>query len=267
MIQGLYEANRVRYKNPETQEELIIPVMLVPTVCVDDMKKNVIENSKLDREWLTERPLHDGTALVCGAGPSLLDTLDDIRELKKSGAVIFSCNSAAKFLNDHGIESDYQVILDSHHSTINEVGPAKKHLLASLVHPSLFDHLPNAILWHPVTAWIEDCIGKREFTGIGGGITVSNSAICIAYTLGFKHIHSFGMDSSHRETTHATPQPPLEGQWIIDIESKGKVYKTTFDFKAQVLVFEQLYKLLIDEGRTVTVHGSGLLPDLYTSIT
>ncbi len=241
--------------------------MLVGTVSDDQMKSNVIENMKLAREWLIEKEPHDGVALICGAGPSLLDTLPDIKAKK---GTIFASNSAAGFLHNHGIEPDYQVLLDAHIRTLDEIGPAKNHLLASTVSPIAFERLPKAILWHPSTLWIDDFVPEnRDFTFIGGGITVTNSSICIAYTLGFREIHCYGMDSSHRETTHATEQPDIESLMLmsVEVESLGKTYKTTYDLKQQVLVFNELYKLLMEAECKVIVHGSGLLPDLYTSTT
>jgi len=257
----------IRHRNVEASSDLIIPVVLTSPVSVDEMKDNVRVNSEMNVPWLDESTAHDGIALVCGAGPSLGDDIEEIRKMVNDGAKVFASNSAAQYLNKANIPVAYQAVLDPHPVVGKEIGEAENYLFASIIDPDLFTAYPNITLWHPSTAWIDEILpnkGKR-FCFIGGGITVSNSSLCLAYTMGFREIHVFGMDSSFRlDAMHVAPLPHIgPGLVITEVESKGRIYRTSFDMKQQVIVFKQLYDLLTAAGCTVKVHGTGLLPDLF----
>lgn len=250
------------YSNPGTTQDLVVPVNLVPGVTVEVMKENAEINQKWQIPWVDTCEPHDGAAIICGAGPSLADTLDELRSLKGD---IFASNSAAGYLMDQGFEVEYQTMLDPHPMLSLDFAPAKKHLLASIVDTNLFCMAQNPILWHPNTSWIDECIKPDcpPFTFIGGGVTVSNSAMCIAYTMGYREFHVFGMDSSHRDDkSHVREVQSLE-PLACTVTENGTDYKTSFDMKAQAVVFMEIHKLLTDAGCSVKVYGSGLLPDMY----
>lgn len=252
----------LRYTNPGTSADLVLRVELVTPVDDEGMKANVIENQKLDIPWVKECPAHDGVAIICGAGPSLADTIEEIRQIKGD---IFASNSANGYLIDRGVPVEYQVMLDPYPVRDGDCYAAKTHLLASIVDPRMFTLAKSPVLWHPSIEWMDALIkpDAPEFCYIGGGITVSNSAVCLAYTMGYRKFHIFGMDSSHREEkTHVEDVFELESFSVLITEG-GKDYRTTYDMKQQVVVFLQLHKLLTAAGCDITVHGSGLLPDLF----
>lgn len=259
----------VRHRNPGMDTDLVIPVVLASPVPDSVMQDNVRANSVLDVPWLAESPPHDGIALVCGAGPSLADDIEDIRAKVAAGAKIFASNSAAPYLNKCNIPVAYQVVLDPHPVVADELGDAEEYLLASIIDPFIFSKYGNVTLWHPANEWIDDIIPRtdKNFCHIGGGVTVSNSSLCLAYTMGYRNIHVYGMDSSYRDdVTHVAPLPQVSQSIIItDVVSNGKVYRTSFDMKQQAIVFKELHALLVAEGCKVIVHGSGLLPDLFKS--
>jgi hypothetical protein len=178
-------------------------------------------------------------------------------------------NTAAKKLSDAWVRPHYQVILDSHAMMENEIGEAEIHLLASIVNPKLFEYADHPVMWHPLIDWIEEEIpvDYPSFHYIGGGVTVTNSAICIAYTMGYREIHIFGMDSSFSAgRTHSTEQQTDDVGLRIWVDHNGKTYETSFGLKQQVLVFLELKKQLEDAGCKVIVHGSGLLPDVVNGL-
>lgn len=254
----------LRHRNVEASDDLVLGVQLVGAQNTDVIREHIRQNSKLDLEWVEEAPEKSASALICGAAPSLADCIEDIRQKKESGAVIYACNSAALVLKRNGIESDYQVILDPD-TRENEVWEAREYLFASVVPPVLFDRHPDAKLWHPLMDGIEELIpAHRTFCGIGGGITVSNFALCLSYTMGHREIHCYGMDSSFREgKTHAAENIRTDGALHVEVEHNGRIYKTSFDMKQQVVVFLALANLLEEAGAVVRVHGSGLLPDAW----
>jgi len=149
------------------------------------------------------------------SGPSLADTLDDIRLLVKKGGKVFAMNGAAKFLSEKGIMPDYQVIIDAREETAQLIGPAKEHLFGSQVHPECFKRVPDAKLWHLQVENIDDYLPEYEqsYCLIGGAASVGNTATCLAYAMGYRDLQIFGYDSSHREGKgHAFYQKMNDGK-------------------------------------------------------
>lgn len=254
----------LRYRNKEATQDLILPVELVGTTSLEEAQQNLRANLS-HPIWLNGSEAHDGVAIICGNGPSLADTLDEIRELD---GTIYACNDAANMLIDNGIEVDYQVILEAQPRIVDELAPAKRHLLASMCHPSVFARCENATLWHPVSPWVEDEIPDdcQPFMYIGGSSTVSMFTLSIAYTMGYRSLHTFGLDSSHSNgKEHATRNFDTPGRIFVTVEEFGNEYKTTYDMKEQVRVFMVMARQLNELGCKIEVHGSGLLPDVYRS--
>ena len=252
----------LRFKNAEASAELTMPVELIGTVTLEQAQANLAANLS-HPIWLNAVPAHDGVAVLCGNGPSLADTLDEIVELD---ATVFACNDGANYLIDRNIEVDYQVILEAQPRMVDELAPAEAHLLASVVDPSLFARCPNAILWHPDTPWIEKAIPNKHppFNYMGGTICVSMYALSIIYALGFRTIHTFGLDSSFRDgKRYASQEFDGASTLPIGVTAFGKRYDTTYDMKEQARSFLILAQMLKDLGCKVEVHGSGLLPDIY----
>ena len=169
---------------------------------------NIRENCKRDLHWVTEVPPHGGHAVLVGSGPSLSKYLPSLRARAEHGQTIFALNGAAEWLYKKGFRPEYQVIVDAreHNKHFVRYPWAKQLLLASQCHPSLFDY-GTPTLWHPVIEGIEELLGTRECALIGGGTTVGLSAMCLAYTLGYRNIHLFGYDSCHEDDqSHAWKQ-------------------------------------------------------------
>lgn len=260
-----------RIMNPGASQELVIPITLLPPISGDKYKSNLEKNIVLDIPWLDESPVNDRPAVVCGAAPSMRKYTDTIKEISTKGAV-FACNSAAKYLIDHGIEVDFQPMLDPHPIMIESMhSGAKSHLLASYVDPALFKVANNPVIWHPCEEWVEERLKdeQRSFTYIGVGISVAISTLCIAYTMGHREIHVFGMDSCFEgDAFYANGKGAVTGETAplyVDVEFNGKTYKTTYDMKQQVLVFVEIAKLLLKHGVQLKVYGDGLLQDVWRS--
>lgn len=261
-----------RHRNPGATEDLVIPVTLVCNVADDILTNNVKANSKLDRKWLGTHAPHDMPAIMCGSGPSLKDDLGLIDDLHAKGGKIFALNGAASFLVSKGIYPDYQVIVDARPQTATLIGPARRHLFASQVDPSLFEKEPNAEVVH-VLCVKQDAFfdllpdqGHRdgEYTLIGSHGSVGNVAMVVAHTLGHRELHFFGYDSSNAgEDTHAFSQPMNAGEPLTYVEYNGKRYLSTFTMKSQADVFPRVAYDLMEMGSSIHMHGYGLLPDRW----
>lgn len=247
---------------------LILPVHLICNTSDEDLYSNIRANSRLPKKWVALEKEHDGVAVLCGSGPSLADTLSEIREHAKAGHTIFAMNGAAKFLASHGILPDYQCIIDAREQTADLVGPAKEHLFASQVHPKCFELAPDAKVWHLQIEGIEGLFPEYEgaYALIGGAASVGNTATCLAYTLGFRHLHCYGYDSSHKDgSSHAFAQPMNAGDPCAYVDFRGKTYLASLTMKLQAEKFQETAAALQASGCRIEVHGTGLLPDIFNA--
>jgi hypothetical protein len=229
--------------------------------------ENVAINSKRAVPWVKEVPVHEGHAVLVGGGPSAADTLDDIRRRVAQGQDVFALNGVAAWLNQYGIMPKYQVLLDSRPQNRRFVRPiaAEQFLIASQCDPVIFDILANedVTLFHHAEEGIEE-----QFEGnsvlIGGGITVGLTSMALVYALGYRQLHLYGYDSSDREgESHAYAQTEAGSEndrreiWV-----GRKMFVASPAMYAQAQAFPQFAQLLADMGCTITVHGSGLLPEV-----
>lgn len=264
---------QMAYRNPGASLDLIIPVLVVSNTSNEQLEHNITVNSQRDVPWLYTHHAHAGTAIMCGGGPSLIDHLDDIRRLQAEGGKIFAMNAASRFLRSHGIAVDAQVIADAklETTTLYDSGAAV-HFLASQVHPDVFDKGGNIVLWHLAIDEQMDRLFPEQrrkqggYSLVGGGASVGNSALCMAYVLGYREFELFGYDSSHRDgESHAYNQEMNRFIPTVDVIWGGKRYQSSVAMKAQAEKFQFTAQSLKREGCVIRVHGDGLLPAMWNT--
>ncbi len=275
-MQGLrdlpFNSAHITHWNPGCAAPLIIPVHIVCNVPVEVVDANIRANSAVrGRKWQAVVEAHEGIAVLCGSGPSLGDTIEDIRAMQAAGGTVFAMNGAAQYLHDHGVTVDYQVMIDARPETAGLIGPARQHLFASQVSPACFERVPDAILWQAQVEGIDDLLPTDpaydgSYCLIGGGASVGNTATCLAYAMGFRRLECFGYDSSHRDGAgHAFPQPLNDGDPCVQVEFGGKTYVSSLTMRLQAERFQETARHLERAGCVVRVHGSGLLPDIWNA--
>lgn len=264
-----YANMRLKHWNPGAQHPLILPVHLICNTSDDEIYANIRANSRSHGGWLNETPAHGGKAIICGSGPSIRDSLEEIRAMRaEPGAMIFALNGCARFLHENGIMPDYQVIIDARRETADLIGPAYWHLLASQCHPECFARAENPILYHLQVTGIDDCLPDypHPFTLVGGAASVGNTTGPLAYAMGFRDLHYFGLDSSNKsDETHAFRQPMNDGDPMATVAFKGKEYTASLTMKLQAEQFMITRRALQEAGCKVTMHGYGLLPDMVAA--
>ena len=261
------------YRNPHASAPLIIPVLVVCNTSDDELHRNIERNSALDLPWVGMQPAHDRIAVMCGGGPSLADHVEDVRALQKQGAVVFAMNGASQFLRGQGILIDYQVIADAKQETSTLVDPeAAHHLIASQCHWDTLFRAERTTLWHLAIDEAMDRlfpVERRKRGGyalIGGGAAVGNSALCLAYVMGYRTFELYGYDSSHRDDqSHAYAQPMNQFIPTVNVEWAGKTYLSSVAMKAQAEKFQITGQALKREGCQINVHGEGLLPAMWNT--
>lgn len=264
----LLKDDHLTFQNPKASIDLRIAVALQPECDKDYVKYQLRKNIQAKREWVSEREANQQQAIICGASPSLVRNIEQIKEKQSAGGIVYACNRAAKVLVQNGIIPDYQVILDPHEAMLDVFcKEAKGHLFSALVNPQLLAKATDAMLWFPMMEWVglEMAKVKRQFAYIGGGITVTNFVLCLAYTLGHRDLSVFGVDSSYEDSFYADGQMAAHnsGQLLVDVEFDGKIYKTSYDMQRQTEAFMLLADALKSKGVKIAVTGSGLLPDMF----
>lgn len=264
-----YSNLSLSHQNPGAEMPLILPIQVICNTSDEALYENIRINSRRPGKWLIAQDAHDGIAVLCGSGPSLADNLGNIRAWREAGAKIFAMNGAAKYLNDNGILADYQILIDAREETAQLVGPAKEHLFGSQVHPACWDKAPNARIWHLQIENIEDHFPDYEdgYCLIGGAASVGNTATCLAYAMGYRNLHIYGYDSSHRnDKGHAFDQPMNAGDPCCFVKFGGKDYLASLTMKLQAEKFQDTARELISMGCSIKVHGTGLLPDMFNAL-
>lgn len=263
-----------RIQNPHASAPLIIPILVLSNTPEEKLLENIRYNSALALEWASMRPAHYRIAVLVGGGPSVNEELGNIRSLRDSGATIFAMNAASQWLRRNGIEPDYQVICDAKPETSSLVDAnASGYLFASQVDPSTIMQAVRAkrqpILWHLGDERIEDEFpdGRRKRGGyalVGGGAAVGNSACCLAYVLGYRDLHLFGFDSSHKNgESHAYSQPMNRFIPTVECVWAGRAFTSSVAMKAQAEKFQITAQMLKKEGCKIEVYGDGLLQHMY----
>lgn len=226
------------------------------------VKSNVLSACKRDVPWLEILPENASQAVIVSGGPSIKNTLIEIRARYDSGQTIFAVNGSANWLNDHGMVPDYHVVIDARPENIKFLEALScGQLLASQCDPSLFDKAQNATLFHLNTEGIADILPKdREANLISSGTTVGLAAMALAYCLGYRVIHLHGFDSSYEESHHAYEQKQNDADPVIDAVVNDRTFKCAPWMVTQAQQFQELATQLANAGVVVTVAGDGLLP-------
>lgn len=262
-----YHNLKMKHQNPGATMPLVLPINVVCNTDDEVLFEQIRVNSRRANKWLNASPAHCGIAVMCGSGPSIKKDLGKIREMAKAGHTVFALNNCANFLALHGVYVDYQVILDARIETKALIGPAGAHLFASQVHPALFDAVPDAVLWQlDVGPQTEELFPDSypEYALIGGAASVGNTALCVAYAMGYREMHCFGYDSSHDgDSSHAVHQKINDGDPCAYVDFDGKTYLCSLTMKLQAEKFQQTSADLKALGVELHVHGYGLLPDMF----
>lgn len=194
----------------------------------------------------------DGTIVIVGGGPSLEDTIGEVRARKLNGCQIWAVNNTYKYLVDHQIQPDAHIFLDARPDNAEFIYPHDKvtYYLHKSCDPILFDNLDGKKII---------VYGSNEATGF----TVGIKAMYIAAMSGYRKIYMYGMDSSYRdESHHAYKQSLNDSENTVEITAHGKKYKCAPWMAIQADEFIQVAESMAEQGLEIYVAGDGLLPDL-----
>ncbi len=230
-----------------------------------------INTARDDLEWLAGQAKNDLPAIMVGGGASAVDFIPMIKNRQRFGGKIFAMNAASQWLRrEHGIEADYQCILDAQektHALVDRGGPV--NIIASQAHPKTMQAAKDPIVWHLELGEIENLFPKERVKAGGycllaGGASCGNSAMAVAYALGHREFHVFGYDCSHREKNgHAYPQNMNDLIPTMEMEWAGKTFVLSVSMRGQVMAFQVMAAELKRHGCKIKMYGDGLLQHIY----
>lgn len=229
-------------------------------------RSNILSAIERDLPWLQQCEEHGGQVVIVAGGPSLADSVGQIRLLVDNGFKVIAVNNTANWLLERDIVPDYQIILDARPSCERFITKHEgvKFLIASQCSPSTFDAAGETTLWHPHVEGVQELIGTRKCALIGGGTTVGLQALAIAYTLGYRRMHLVGYDSSYRDGEgHAYKQPENDGEPLVDVLFDGKRYVCARWMVHQVEEFKGVLRQLVDGDCEISMGGDGFLPATF----
>ena len=217
-----------------------------------------------------------GEAIIVGAGPSANTELDRLRALQANGASVIAIDRMYPFCARAGLIPQFVLALDSSDDVLEgftDIQPETCHLLASTVHPSVFDALEGRTIYifnslnpHMKTQNLWHRFGYRQVRVINTGASVTLGAFVIAMTLGFRRFHFIGFDLKVGEREYADG---VAGQGVtrqyFTAEVGDKQVLTCISF----LSFAQQFFRLVSDGRraglieSIDVHGDSLINDMW----
>lgn len=233
----------------------------------DQWKERVAGNVALDLPEIEPMQYAGPPLCVCATGPSLRRYMGNLKRLHRSGAQVMALNRAYPFLISQGIVPDYVVVMDPGDmlEAVTPAHPHPLHLLASQVHPEVFNYLRDCkvAIWHAHNAgwekWPEHPAGRIMVEGA----TVGINSLYLAAMLGRFDCHLFGFDGYHRGgKRHFRNQAGDANFHGAKIEYAGKSYVTDYHLQWQAAQLGQL-KRRHGNKFNLTFHGRGLLSEIW----
>lgn len=244
----------------------------------DQLLANVQHSIRLGHPQVCVQPPKTDRVVLVGGGPSLDETLPELRDLYFAGAKVATVNGSYRWCIERNIRPSAQIVLDARAENARFVDPPVPgcaYLLASQCAPETWAAVqdrPNVRIWHAVNegntavAPVLQQFYKGRWTATPGGTTVIMRAITVLRQLGYMRFDLFGVDSCFMDGKgHAYAQPENDS----DKAHPFKVYPSGHPELAreflcapwhakQIECFLQLIRLH-GEQFLLNVHGDGVL--------
>jgi len=220
----------------------------------------------------------NGRIALVGSGPSLKDTLPELRDLHFEGVPIVTFNGAYHYLLEQNIRPSAQVVIDARPSTARFVEPQIprcKYFIASQCHADVWETVkdrPDTFIFHAITPGNPECDTLDAYYGAGhwmpvtGGTTVFSRALFLFRLGGFLRFEVFGVDSCWQgDAHHVLPQPENIGDkpFTATVHPSGHpdLARTFTVTPWHIKQLEDLLQILRVNGDKfqLAFHGDGLL--------
>ena len=255
--------------------------------CLDHKKivQNVNKNLSQIRNWVTicqptigPYEITPDDVVICSAGPSLVNHIDEIKRHQSNGAKIVAVKHALETLKAHDIKPWACVLLDPRahvEGFIRKPDPDVIYFVASMCDPSvvktLNDNKCTVIGYHALVnaGELKEMI-PADLPVSGGSATSTRSIAIFADMFGFKDFHLYGYDLCHyqkpdlSEISEDGNPKYLEiniGSHSYNNEYLTRTFWTEGQFLAQSNELRDLYTSRKDLN--ITIYGDGMAGWLY----
>ena len=249
-----------------------LPEMNGVNVADHTITDNIKANVQRDVPWFSGFGPQAKAAIVCCGGPSLTDSLSEIRWHARNGSRIITVNNAWRVLVEAGIKPDACILLDARPENVQFIqgGEHLKWFVASQCDASIFDGLKDhdLVMWHShigdeIEVIVKPFMETHPICLVPGGGTVGLRAINLCWLSGYDKIHVYGLDGSYEgDKHHAYAQPLNDGEHVLTVLHGGKSYQCSTWMARQAEEFQDQWRFLNARKVNIFVHGRGLIPDI-----
>jgi hypothetical protein len=234
---------------------------------------NVQRSVKRSLPWFDFDKSRQGSVCLVGGGPSLVDTIDQLKIRHQNGAKVWAMNGSYDHLIEQGIIPDAMVMLDARPENVRFVQNPQQSTtfyITSQCDNSVFDALEGykVVLVHANTPGVYELLEHEKARPVhlmGGFTTVGILSLILAKLQGFERIFLFGMDSSYRDGKHhAFKQESNDNERVIDAMINDVTYKCAPWMAQQVTDFQNVVAGFDDV--TIEVCGDGLLHQMAKAL-
>ena len=239
----------------------------------DVLLGNVQRSVKRSLPWFDFDESSQGSVCLVGGGPSLVDTIDQLKIRHQNGAKVWAMNGSYDYLQSQGIISDVMVMLDARPENVRFVQNPQQSTtfyITSQCDDAVFDALEGfkVVLVHANTPGVYELLEHEKARPVhlmGGFTTVGILSLILAKLQGFERIFLFGMDSSYRDGKHhAFKQESNDSERVIDAMINDVTYKCAPWMAQQVTDFQNVVAGFDDV--TIEVCGDGLLHQMAKAL-
>jgi hypothetical protein len=230
---------------------------------------NVQRSVKRSLPWFDFDESLQGSVCLVGGGPSLVDTIDQLKARHQNGAKVWAMNGSYDHLQSQGIIPDVMVMLDARPENVRFVQNPQQSTtfyITSQCDDAVFAALEGykVVLVHANTPGVYELLEHEKARPVhlmGGFTTVGILSLILAKLQGFQRIFMFGMDSSYRNGEHhAYKQESNDAERVIDAMINDVTYKCAPWMAQQVTDFQNVVAGFSDV--TIEVCGDGLLHEM-----
>lgn len=258
-----------------------------PAVAPDILRSNIESACSRGLHQVPRLAAHDKEMILCGGGPSLKRGLSEIRRRVRAGGKIVAINKASEYLLGEGIPVWGVVLVDPQEVLLDQfaVDGHSAYFVASQCQPAVFDKLAGQMvwLWHtqcdePELSWVKAFYPDPVLSP--HGTTAALRMIGLAYVVGFRTIHIYGLDGSFEVDDkgwlqhHAYVQQEDDVPNVIEIIARDKTSERRFltradyarqagEFMHILEIYHHLWKTGDADRLRVFVHGDGLIPFIW----
>jgi hypothetical protein len=246
----------------------------------EDYVKRLKNSARLQIRHLPQLEPHEGKCAIVGGGPSVVNFVDQICEIKDGGLnTVMTVNAAHDWLIKQSIIPRIHVVFELDLDDVEQALGGKPHedvvyYVSSLCHTTISRQLQGykCVLWHPFMFWQEyQNRLVRFFPGefmVASGYTTFFRSMTIAIILGYRDIELFGIDSSFEGSTHVDGYDMADQERPMKIWAKNPQTGELKEFTTQFNLAFQAWDFLRfcqenQSGLKLRVHGNGLLRHVH----